>query len=69
MALFELLVEQFEKSLSVCFFNGPPVSAREERSYEAVCVFSRVIGNDFDGNLLRSWAEAASSSARSGKPG
>ena len=63
MAQFELLVEELEEPLSVCFFDGPAVSSREKRADEALSVFTRVIARHFDADILRSRAETAPASA------
>ena len=63
MAQFELLVEELEEPLGVCFLDGPAVSSREERADEALGVFTRMLADHFDGDILRSWAEAAAASA------
>ena len=63
MAQFELLVEELEEPFGVRFLHRPAVCSREERADEALGVFVRMIADDFDGDILRSRAEAATASA------
>src|SRR5579871_5043296 len=46
------------------FFDGPAVSLREERADQALCVFTRMIADHVDGDILCSGAEAAATEAR-----
>src|SRR5690242_21255900 len=67
MAEFELLVEQFEEPFCVCLFDRPPVCACEERADEALRVRTRMIADDFHGDILRSRSEPGAESASFGR--
>jgi hypothetical protein len=65
VALLDLLVEQVEEAFCVRLLDRPAVSARKESTNEALGIFTGMLTDDFDSDILGSRKAAAASASES----